>query len=81
MLSVAVRIQASHETHHVKTIRVAVGIKKATLRHRMYVEPNSWFSQMVDFFDVLDYPIPGYIPMGVLTELHLHLWDCAIDYR
>lgn len=60
---------------------MAVGVNKATLRHRMCVEPNSWFSHMVDFFDVLDYPIPGYMPMGVLTELHLHLWDCAIDYR
>lgn len=81
MLSVAVRIQASHETHHMKTIRVAVGVRLATLRHRMCAEPNSWFTQMIDFFDVLDYPIPGYNPMAVLTEFHLHLWDCAIDYR
>lgn len=81
MLSVAVRVQASHETHHVKTIRVAVGVRLATLRHRMCAEPNSWFTQMIDFFDVLDYPIPGYNPMAVLTEFHLHLWDCAIDYR
>lgn len=81
MVSVAVRIQASHETHHMKTIRVAVGVRLATLRHRMCAEPNSWFTQMIDFFDVLDYPIAGYNPMAVLTEFHLHLWDCAIDYR
>lgn len=81
MLSVAVKVKANHETHHMKTITVAVGVKLATLRHRMCAEPNSWFTQMIDFFDVLDYPIPGYNPMPVVTEFHLHLWDCAIDYR
>lgn len=81
MLTVAVRVQSSHETHHVKTVRVAVGLKMGTLKHRSCAEPNSWFTQLIDFFDVLDYPIAGYTPMSVLTEFHLHLWDCAIDYR
>ncbi|KAK5648479.1 hypothetical protein RI129_003371 [Pyrocoelia pectoralis] len=81
MISVAVRIQANHETHHVKTVRVALGISKATLRHIVCQEPNSWITQMIDIFNVLDYPIPGYHAKEVLTELHLHVWDCAIDYR
>ncbi|KAB0799030.1 hypothetical protein PPYR_06910 [Photinus pyralis] len=81
MVSVAVRIQANHETHHVKTVRVALGISKATLKHRVCQEPNSWITQMIDIFNVLDYPIPGYHAKEVLTELHLHVWDCAIDYR
>ncbi|KAF5283909.1 hypothetical protein FQA39_LY04729 [Lamprigera yunnana] len=81
MISAAVRIQANHETHHVKTIRVALGISRATLRHRVCQEPNSWITHMIDIFNVLDYPIPGYHAKDVLTELHLHVWDCAIDYR
>lgn len=81
MVTVAIKIQASHETHHVKTVKVAVGIDKGTLRHRMCHEPNTWISQLIDFFNVNDYPISGYNPKDVLTELHLHLWDCAIDYR
>ncbi|KAF5280262.1 hypothetical protein FQR65_LT03070 [Abscondita terminalis] len=81
MISAAIRIQANHETHHVKTVRVALGISRATLRHRVCQEPNSWVTQMIDVFNVLDYPIPGYRAKDILTELHLHVWDCAIDYR
>ncbi|KAI4468685.1 autophagy-related 2 isoform a [Holotrichia oblita] len=81
MVSVAIKIQASHETHHVKTVRVAVGLNKATLKHRMCLGPNSWITQLIDFFNVVDYAIPGYNAKDVLTELHVHLWDCAIDYR
>ncbi|KAJ8968662.1 hypothetical protein NQ314_002185, partial [Rhamnusium bicolor] len=81
MFSVAVKIQANHETHHVKTIQVAIGVNAGTVRHRMCNEPNSWISHMLDYFNVQDYPIPGYQAKDVLTELHLHLWDCAIDYR
>ncbi|GJQ81695.1 Atg2 [Trypoxylus dichotomus] len=81
MVSVAIKIQASHETHHVKTVRVAVGLNKATLKHRVCLGSNTWISQLIDFFNVVDYAIPGYNAKDVLTELHIHLWDCAIDYR
>ncbi|CAG9863843.1 unnamed protein product [Phyllotreta striolata] len=81
MLTVAVRIQASHETHHVKTVRVALGLNRSTLKHRMCTEPNSWISHLLDFFNVQDYPITNYHAKDVLTELHLHVWDCAVDYR
>ncbi|KAL3285630.1 hypothetical protein HHI36_000162 [Cryptolaemus montrouzieri] len=81
MLTVACKIESKHETHNVKTIRVALGLNQATLRHRMCIEPNTWISQMLDFFNVTDYPIPGYVSKEVLTELHVHMWDCAIDYR
>lgn len=47
----------------------------------MWNEPNSWISQLLDFFDVTDYPITSYQAKDVLTEMYLHLWDCAVDYR
>lgn len=47
----------------------------------MCTSSNTWISHLLDFFNVQDYPIPGYHAKDVLTELHLHLWDCAIDYR
>lgn len=28
-----------------------------------------------------DYPIQGYTPLTNITEMHLHLWDCSVDYR
>ncbi len=37
--------------------------------------------QLVEFFDVLDYPILGYTLPKVVTEFHAHLWSCAVDYR
>lgn len=40
-----------------------------------------WLTQLIDMFDVVDYAVEGYTPMGVVTEMHLHLWDSAIDYR
>ncbi|XP_011643358.1 autophagy-related protein 2 homolog B [Pogonomyrmex barbatus] len=81
MVTVAVRIQAAHQTHRIKTFRVAIGISNATLRHRMCSAATSWFTELMDCLDVADHPVAGYIPPGVLTELHLHLWDCVIDYR
>lgn len=81
MVTVAVRIQAAHQTHRIKTFRVAIGISNATLRHRMCSAATSWFTELMDCLDVADHPVAGYSPPGVLTELHLHLWDCVIDYR
>ncbi|XP_050294529.1 autophagy-related protein 2 homolog A isoform X2 [Anthonomus grandis grandis] len=81
MFTVALKIQANHETHHVKVVTVSLGLNKATLRHKMGQQPNTWISHIIDFFNVQDYPIAGYVAKDVLTELHVHLWDCAVDYR
>ncbi|XP_043255081.1 autophagy-related protein 2 homolog A [Colletes gigas] len=81
MVMLAIRIQASHQTHRIKTFRVAVGITNATMKHRMCVTGTSWFTQLTDFLDANDNPVAGYSPSRKLTELHLHLWDCAVDYR
>ncbi|XP_053986087.1 autophagy-related protein 2 homolog B isoform X1 [Hylaeus volcanicus] len=81
MVMLAIRIQAAHQTHRIKTFRVAVGVTNATLRYKMCTTGTSWFTQLTDCLDVIDYPVAGYSSPGVLTELHLHFWDCAIDYR
>jgi autophagy-related protein 2 len=81
MVTVCIKIQASHETHHVKNISISAGFDKVTLRHKMCNEPNSWVSQLIDFFNVKDVAILGYQPKEVLTEISLHFWDSAIDYR
>lgn len=64
-----------------QNFKVALGIKGATLHHRLYLPNRTWFTQLTDFFDVVDTPVVGYTPSSVITELHLHLWSCAIDYR
>lgn len=80
MISLAIQIKANPEQKR-KRIRVAAGIQLATLRHYFTLSQHTWLTQLTDMFDVIDYPILGYTPSGVVTELHLHIWDCAIDYR
>jgi len=37
--------------------------------------------QVTDFFNVVDFDIPGYTLPKIVTEMHLYAWSCAIDYR
>ncbi|XP_026314640.1 autophagy-related protein 2 homolog A isoform X2 [Hyposmocoma kahamanoa] len=80
MFSMALKVDPDSETPNLKTICIALGIEQATLRHRGD-KGISWLTQLMDVIDVLDYPVPGYSPSTVLSELHVHVWDCAIDYR
>ncbi|KAK9497547.1 hypothetical protein O3M35_004247 [Rhynocoris fuscipes] len=65
----------------IKTVRVACSLNGATLRHRVAKPNQSWLSHLMDFFDVVDYPVKGYESPQFITELYLHIWDSAIDYR
>lgn len=42
---------------------------------------QSVYSQLIDFFDVIDYPVTGYEPLPIVVEYHQHFFDCALDYR
>ncbi|XP_052865344.1 autophagy-related protein 2 homolog A [Anopheles cruzii] len=80
MLSLAIQIKTVPDLA-IKRIRMAAGIQLTTLRHHSSLPQHAWLTQLLDMLDVVDYPVPGYTPLGVVTEMHLHLWDCAIDYR
>jgi autophagy-related protein 2 len=41
----------------------------------------SWSLKLLEFLDVLDDPVLGYLPPTVITVLHTHLFSCAVDYR
>lgn len=60
---------------------VSCGIRGATLHHRVTPSSDFWLVQLLDMFDVMDHPVEGYQPSQLITELHQHLWDCAVDYR
>ncbi|XP_066279882.1 autophagy-related protein 2 homolog B-like isoform X2 [Branchiostoma lanceolatum] len=82
MLSVGVRITLDTEkAETVKEFLVAVAVRGGTLRHKVFLQGQHWFTQMIDFLDVEDYPILGYTLPHILTELHIHLLGCAVDYR
>ncbi|XP_076414065.1 autophagy-related protein 2 homolog A isoform X4 [Peromyscus maniculatus bairdii] len=80
MLSAAVRIHLDPHKN-VKEFLVTIRLYKATLRHYMAPPEQSWHSQLLDFLDVLDDPVLGYLPPTVITILHTHLFSCAVDYR
>uniref|UniRef100_A0A8C3G3Z2 Autophagy related 2B n=1 Tax=Cyclopterus lumpus TaxID=8103 RepID=A0A8C3G3Z2_CYCLU len=60
---------------------VAVGVRGATLQHRVVSPGLGWYDQIVDFLNVSDEPVLGYAPPTSVTTLHLHLWSCSLDYR
>ncbi|KAB0404107.1 hypothetical protein E2I00_008860 [Balaenoptera physalus] len=80
MLSTAVRIQLDPH-RNVKEFLVTLRLHRATLRHYMALPEQSWHSQLLEFLDVLDDPVLGYLPPTVITILHVHLFSCAVDYR
>ncbi|XP_034869063.1 autophagy-related protein 2 homolog A isoform X3 [Mirounga leonina] len=80
MLSTAVRIHLDPHKN-VKEFLVTLRLHKATLRHFMALPEQSWHSQLLEFLDVLDDPVLGYLPPTVITVLHTHLFSCAVDYR
>ncbi|XP_061156845.1 autophagy-related protein 2 homolog B isoform X1 [Syngnathus typhle] len=81
MVSVAVKISSQNADRSFKEFLVAIGVRGATVQHRM-VPPNlGWYDQMVDFLNVSDEPVLGYAPPTSVSTLHLHLWNCSLDYR
>ncbi|XP_019501109.1 PREDICTED: autophagy-related protein 2 homolog A isoform X1 [Hipposideros armiger] len=80
MLSTAVRIHLDPHKN-VKEFLVTLRLHRATLRHYITLPEQSWHSQLLEFLDVLDDPVLGYLPPTVITVLHTHLFSCAVDYR
>ncbi|KAF9415449.1 hypothetical protein HW555_006871, partial [Spodoptera exigua] len=80
MFTMALKVEPDAEASNVKSIIIALGIEQATLRYRGE-KGIAWLTQLMDVIDVIDYPVPGYTPSTVLSELHVHVMDCAVDYR
>ncbi|XP_055377404.1 autophagy-related protein 2 homolog B isoform X2 [Condylostylus longicornis] len=80
MVSFAIEIKKVPQ-NRIKRLRITAGIQNTTLKYNPAASQHTWLNQLIDLFDVVDYPIQGYTPYHVVTEIQLHLWDCAIDYR
>lgn len=76
-----VALSSNVDNRRIKTIRISCGIKGATLRHYVTSSEHSWLTQLMDFFDVVDYPVKGYDSPQAITELHFNLEDSIVDYR
>ncbi|XP_025070707.1 autophagy-related protein 2 homolog A [Alligator sinensis] len=80
MLVAAIRIHLDLDKN-IKEFLVTVQLEGATMRHYMALPNQSWYTQLIEFLDVVDEPILGYDPPTVITVLHTHLFSCAVDYR
>ncbi|XP_059157268.1 autophagy-related protein 2 homolog A-like [Physella acuta] len=67
--------------NNVKNFTLALRVDGATLRHEMHRTGESWISQLIDLFDLKDFPILGYTMPKVMTEIHLQIDHCCVDYR
>ncbi|XP_037397810.1 autophagy-related protein 2 homolog B isoform X3 [Pygocentrus nattereri] len=81
MLALALKISSHNTERNVKEFLIAVGVRGATLQHRVVPSSLGWYDQIVDFLNVSDEPVLGYTPPSSVTTLHLHLWSCSLDYR
>ncbi|KAM9067495.1 autophagy-related protein 2 homolog B isoform X1 [Sarcophilus harrisii] len=81
MLSVAVKIQSDKSEMNTKEFLIAVGLKGATLQHKVLPSGLSWHEQILYFMNISDEPVLGYNPPASFTTFHVHLWSCALDYR
>lgn len=81
MVSVAVKVSCQNVDRNVKEFLVAVGVRGATLQHRVVPPGLGWYDQIVDFLNISDEPVLGYAPPTSVSTMHLHLWSCSLDYR
>ncbi|KAG8561555.1 hypothetical protein GDO81_015389 [Engystomops pustulosus] len=81
MLTVAVKIQSDKSDSNTKEFLVAVGLRGATLKHRVLQSEHAWHEQILQFLNISDEPVLGYSPPTSITTFHVHLWSCALDYR
>ncbi|XP_075148411.1 autophagy-related 2 [Haematobia irritans] len=80
MVTVAIEIR-KNLAQHIKRLKITAGIKNTALRYIPMSPSYFWLNQLLDFLDVTDFPIEGYEPFSVISEMQLHLWDSAIDFR
>ncbi|XP_066064202.1 autophagy-related protein 2 homolog A-like [Chamaea fasciata] len=60
---------------------VAVALEGVMLRHHPDPPGTPWYSQLLALLALEDEPVLGYTPPTPLTQLHLHLQRCGLDYR
>ncbi|XP_030386758.1 autophagy-related protein 2 homolog B isoform X3 [Scaptodrosophila lebanonensis] len=79
-IAVAAEIK-KYPKQNLKRMKVSFGINGVILRHTATLPGHSWLTQLIDFLDIADFPIDAYQPFALVTEIQVHLWNSAIDYR
>merc|ERR1719507_2966240 len=66
-------------TTNLKSIQLAFQLARVGLCVRDAAQAPDWITALADFFTVVEFPVLGYIPPAVLSELHFQLIQCAIE--
>ena len=60
---------------------IAIGLRNSTVHYHPFASTADWWLiQLVEFFNVVDYPIAGYEMPRTIAELHVHTWSSSISY-
>ena len=64
-----------------KTISLCTLLSEASLVTDLSssLPPSVWVDWLAEFFTVVEYPVTGYIPPAILTEMRFDLKHCTID--
>merc|ERR1719319_2039456 len=64
---------------NLKSIQLAFQLAKVGLSVRDAALAPDWVTALADFFTVVEFPVLGYTPPAVLSELHFQLLQCAVE--
>ncbi|CAG9531831.1 unnamed protein product [Cercopithifilaria johnstoni] len=79
--AIAVRIDF-HFPENLKNVLVGVGIRNTMLHLKPHTNAEQfWINQLINFFDIVDYGIPGYEVPQITTELHMHFSSSLLAYE
>ena len=66
-------------TSNLKSIQLAFQLSRVGLCVQEPALAPDWITALTEFFTVVEFPVLGYIPPAVLTELHFQLLQCAVE--
>ena len=79
---VAVAMESTLNTQrNTKTNKCAVGVYNSLLHYYVTPPGEDCFVQLANLLMLKDTVIPGYDPPSVITELHVHVDECSLEYR
>ncbi|KAL5463584.1 hypothetical protein EMCRGX_G032495 [Ephydatia muelleri] len=79
---VAVAMESTLNTQrNTKTNKCAVGVYNSLVHYYVTPPGEDCFVQLANFLVLKETVIPGYDPPSVITELHVHVDECSLEYR
>ena len=64
---------------NLKSIQLAFQLARVGLCVRDPALAPDWITALAEFFTVVEFPVLGYVPPAVLSELHFQLLQCAVE--